>query len=185
MRTTPPDLGVELPAINQISFAVDDLTTSMEWYGALFGIELWQVFHLQPEIHTTPAGEPHEFSMDMALPARETDEGVELWRETQTELELACPREGESYFTRFLEENGNGLHHVACWELDDYDETVGAFEEAGYQIVQESQVFGSSQYCYVDTRAELDGIMLELAKGVENGKPSARESDYVEDYYVT
>lgn len=177
-------LGVTVQDVNQISIAVHDLHDGIERYSRVFGIDAWRLFRLDGGIHTTPTGEPHNFTVEAALSATTTGDGLELWRGSRTEIELVEPTKGKSVFSSFLEEQGEGVHHVACWDLD-YESTLEAFEGAGYEVLQRSQVFGISEYCYIDTREELSGIMLEIARDAEEDKPTPTESENVQDIFVT
>lgn len=177
-------IGVEVPDVNQISIAVEDLGDGIERYSRIFGIDAWRRFRLDGAIHTTPDGESHDFVVDAALSANRTADDLELWRGSRTEIELVEPTAGTSLFSKFLDDHGEGVHHVACWDLD-YEATLERFEDAGYDIRQRSRVFDISEYCYVDTREELSGIMLEIARDAEEDKPTPAESEYVEDVFVS
>lgn len=184
MNINIDSLGVEVPDINQISIVVPDLTDGIERYSRIFGIDAWRVFRLDGDIHKTPDGAPHNFTIKAALSADPMDDGLKLWRGSGTEIELVEPTAGSSLMSRFLEGNGEGIHHVACWDLD-YEKTRRRFKDAGYDIRQTSHVFGISEYCYVDTREELSGMMLEIARDAEEEKPTPAESDHVTDVFVT
>lgn len=177
-------LGVAVPDVNQISIAVHDLDDGLERYSRIFGIDAWRLFRLDGAIHTTPDGKPHDFTVEAALSATRTEDGLELWRGSRTEIELVEPTRGRSVFSSFLKEHGEGVHHVACWDLD-YEATLNGFEEAGYKVLQRSQVFGISEYCYIDTREELSGMMLEIARDAEEDKPTPVQSENVRDVFVT
>jgi catechol 2,3-dioxygenase-like lactoylglutathione lyase family enzyme len=177
-------LDVHVPDVNQISIVVGDLASGLRRYSTVFGIDAWRRYRLGGAIHTTPEGDPHEFTVNAALSADRTSDGVELWRGDCTEIELIEPVAGENLFTEFLEDHGEGVHHVACWDLD-YEKTLERFREAGYDIRQRSQVFGISEYCYIDTRKELSGMVLEIARDAEEAKPTPADSDHVDDIFVT
>ncbi len=177
-------LGVSVPDVNQISIVVKDLADGLERYSRLFGIDAWRRFRLDGDIHTTPGGDPHEFVVHTALSADRTADGLELWRGSRTEIELVEPGEGADLFSTFLEANGEGVHHIACWDLD-YESTLSRFEEAGYDVLQQSRVFDISEYCYIDTRTDMSGLLLEIARDAEEEKPTPAESDHVEDVFVS
>lgn len=64
-----PDLDVALPEISQVGFVVEDLEDAMDRFGALLGIEPWLLYRYEPPrlSDTTYRGEPHEYSMRVAL----------------------------------------------------------------------------------------------------------------------
>ena len=95
----------EIPQITQVGLVVRDLQATMEAYHRALGWGPWYVYeHKPPALHDLRLhGEPVEFSM--------------LGAETQVgpiAFELLQPLEGPSLYKEWLEERGEGLHHVAC-----------------------------------------------------------------------
>ena len=73
----------------------------------------------------------------------------------------------------FLEQKGEGLHHVAV-AVDDYDKTVAALEKQGIGILM-SGVLRDATYAYLDTEQAL-GAIFEIYKappGFEMPRPEA------------
>lgn len=66
---TIPEVAVSIPEISHIAFVVEDLEDSMRRFGSLLGIEPWLVYRYEPPrlSATTYRGEPHEYSMRVAL----------------------------------------------------------------------------------------------------------------------
>ena len=160
VETDIPRLDIEIPEITQIAFVVEDLNDGMDRFGALLGVEPWEIYRFEPPCLTdrTYRGEPHEYSMALAL----TDVAG-------TMVELIEPLEGESIYTEHLDEHGEGLHHVACFAFDDLDAVIDEFESAGMGVVQ-SGTFGPEgtdggvEFFYFDTAAELNGVIFETAR---------------------
>lgn len=152
-----PQLEVEVPEITQIAFVVEDLDDGMDRFGALLGVEPWEVYRFEPPRLTdrTFRGEPHEYSMALAI----TEVG-------DTMLELIEPLEGESIYTEHLDEHGEGLHHVGCFAFDDVDAVIEEFEDAGMGVLQSGN-FDGVKYWYFDTADELNGVILETAANLE------------------
>lgn len=184
MKTDIPAVDINLPKVNQISITVNDLEDGMERFHRILGIDAWRVYQLDDDAHTETVfkGEPHEFSMDVALSADVADDGIKLWRETRTEIELIAPKEGTSSYTEQLEESGEGLHHIACWDFEDSDEALQKLLDAGFEIYQRGRVFGRSEYVYVDTRDVLNGLLLEIGiSGVREKQPTPDDHSGIED----
>lgn len=155
-----PQLDVEIPEVTQIAFVVEDLEDGMDRFGGLLGVKPWEVYRFEPPRLTdrTYRGDPHEYSMALAL--------TEV---AGTMIELIEPLEGESIYTEHLDEHGEGLHHIACFAFDDLEAVIDEFERAGMGILQ-SGTFGPEdtdegvEFFYFDTEAELNGVIFETAR---------------------
>jgi hypothetical protein len=76
-------------------------------------------------------------------------------------VELLQPIEGTSVFSRFIETNGEGLHHVGFWVLN-WDEIMEKLQEQGGKIIaggfwKEKE---NARWAYVYTKP--GGLILEL-----------------------
>jgi len=71
------------------------------------------------------------------------------------QLELIQILDGESCHVDFLNESGEGIHHVATY-VSDLDKEIERFRERGIGVLQSGQ--GLRRYAYVDTKP----IILEL-----------------------
>src|SRR5215471_15676912 len=110
--------------ISQIAVVCNDLQKTMEQYTKLLGWGPWNVYrHEPPRLHDTQLrGEPTDFTMLGA----ETHIG-------EMGFELLQPIEGPSIYKDWLEQHGEGLHHVAVM-LHDFDESTEVkkkFDEIG------------------------------------------------------
>ncbi|WP_129114782.1 VOC family protein [Halegenticoccus tardaugens] len=152
-----PALDVEIPEISQVAFVVEDAGDAMDRFGAVLGVDVWHLYRFEPPrlADTTLRGEPHDYSMLLAL----ADVGG-------TMFELIEPLSGESIYTEHLETHGEGLHHIACFAFDDPEGVVTAFEEAGISVLQ-SGVFVETPYWYFDTQEHLNGVIFETAANVD------------------
>lgn len=152
-----PDLGIEVPEITQIAFVVEDIEDGMDRFGSVLGIGPWEVYRFEPPrlSDTTYRGEPHDYSMILAL-----------GEVAGTMIELIEPLEGENIYTDHLEEHGEGLHHVACFAFDDAEAVVDRFVEAGMGVLQSGN-FAGVRYWYLDTQSQLNGVIFETATNLE------------------
>ena len=91
-------------AISQVACVVHDIDEAMERYHEALGWGPWNVYeHVPPSLHDTHyMGKPAEFSMIGA----EVDTGSIVF-------ELLQPLDGPSIYKDWLNEHGEGLHHVA------------------------------------------------------------------------
>lgn len=141
-----------LKEINQVSVVVSDLAKSMERYWTTFGIGPFYIYTFQPPVITdmTVRGKPAEHSMKVAL--------------AQTgaiQLELIQPLGGESIYKEFLNEKGEGIHHLGC-VVDNLDEAIATTENQGISVIQSGR-FPGGGYAYLDTERTL-GTILELVQ---------------------
>ena len=82
----------------------------------------------------------------------------------QTMFELLCPVKGRSVWQDFLDEHGEGLHHLN-YDVTRFDEAVGHLESLGLKVVQSGTSFRrpGCRWCYVDAREKI-GMYLEIAE---------------------
>lgn len=152
MKIDVESLGVDIPEVSQVGMVVEDLDEGMEQFEAVLGVGPWNDIRFEPPelTDTTYLGKETEFSFRIAI----ADAG-------EIDLELIEPLEGENVYTDHLEEHGEGLHHIACYTLDDPQETVDVFRDAGMPVIQ-SGVFKGSTFWYIDTREALHGVLFEV-----------------------
>lgn len=143
----------------QICLVVKDLQRTMEKFWSILGIGPWIVYTYAPPklTGTTLHGKPQEYSMKLALATH----GDVQW-------EIVEPLEGPSIYKEFLEEKGEGLHHVQ-FAVDDFDDAVKAFEENGMPVMM-TGAFGGGSFAYMDTEGELN-MIAELVRPRTGERP--------------
>jgi methylmalonyl-CoA/ethylmalonyl-CoA epimerase len=143
---------------------VKDIETSVAQYWKIFGIGPWQIYTFQsPDLFdTTLHGKPEPYSMKVAA----AQVGNLQW-------ELIQPLGGRSSYQEFLDEKGEGLHHVAVM-VEDFDKTVAALGKQGIGTVMTGK-FRESSYAYLDTGPALGFIteILKMPPGFEMPTPDA------------
>jgi 4-hydroxyphenylpyruvate dioxygenase-like putative hemolysin len=77
------------------------------------------------------------------------------------QIELIEPPEGPSIWKEFLEERGEGLHHVQSL-VENPDAVLAAFKEMGVDVLMSVKV-GENVFYYMDTEPLL-GIIYEFGK---------------------
>jgi catechol 2,3-dioxygenase-like lactoylglutathione lyase family enzyme len=160
-----PDLGVELPAIDQVAMVVEDLDDGMARFRAILGVEPWTVYRFEPPelTDTTYRGEEAEFGMLLAI-----------GHAGDTMVELVEPTIGPNIYRDHLDEHGEGLHHVAYfgWDEAEAARVVESFEAAGMPVVQSGHYVGTD-FWYFDSRTQLNGLTFEVVvrRDVEAREP--------------
>lgn len=160
--------------LTQVGVVVRDLWASVRTYHELLGWEPWYIYEYKPPFFTGGElhGEPAEFSF---LGAEVQVGGV--W------FEFLQPLEGHSLYTEFLEEKGEGLHHILVgWDPEEQAPGAGAgaegipeslktardirrrFEEQGFAVSMAGKIGESTEFYYLDTEPVMK-IIVELAGG--------------------
>jgi catechol 2,3-dioxygenase-like lactoylglutathione lyase family enzyme len=149
--------NIEVSDLFQVGIVVRDLDQSMELYKNLLGIDSWQVFEITPETNQfTYHGKPVEHSFRAAF----TMLGKMM-------VELLEPLEGEGIYRDFLDEHGEGIHHLGHVRVEDLDKALQELEEAGFPCIETgADSAGFHSWAYVDTTAAL-GYILELSTGFD------------------
>lgn len=167
MDSTPemPELDVELPEIDQVAVVVEDLDDGMRRFRSILGVEPWTVYRFEPPelTDTTYRGEEAEFGMVLAV-----------GHAGGTMVELIEPTIGPNIYRDHLDEYGEGLHHVAYfgWDEREAREVIDEFEAAGMPVVQSGHYAGTD-FWYLDSREELNGLTFEIVnrRDVESREP--------------
>ena len=158
------EVKVELKQVFQICVVVKDIGKSVAQYWNLFGIGPWKIYTFGPPdlFDTTLHGKPESYTMKIAA----AQAGNIQW-------ELIQPTGGRSSYQEFLDEKGEGLHHVAV-AVEDFDGAVAALEKQGIGTVMTGK-FRDSTYAYLDTGPALGFIteILKMPPGFEMPAPDA------------
>lgn len=161
--------------LTQIGVVVRDLWANVKLYHELLGWGPWYVYEYRPPFFSE--GELHGKPAEFSFLGAEVQVGP-IW------FELIQPLEGESLYTEFLAEKGEGLHHVLVgWdpeeqapgqarpsegELPASVETARAiraqFEALGMGVLMAGKIGASTEFYYLDTEPRMK-VMIELAGG--------------------
>lgn len=138
--------------ITQIAFVVRDIDQALESFNRTLGWGPWNIYeHKPPALHDTYLrGEPTPFTMIGA----EAHVG-------SVDVELVQPVDGPSIYKEWLDEHGEGVHHIAVMRatLDDAEETERYFDDIGAPVIMEGRIGESIRFFYVDTQPMLKVIM--------------------------
>ena len=136
--------------IEEVGIVVRDLHKSMENYWNNYGIGPWNVVHFDSAelSDMTYRGKPARFSLQLARS-----------KVGAMDIELIEPLEGDSTWAEFLKENGEGMHHIGRYKVDDIAATIEVMEEAGFPFLTGARNY-RSRFAYFDTR-KIVGTILE------------------------
>ncbi|MBA2513375.1 MAG: VOC family protein [Solirubrobacterales bacterium] len=143
--------------ITQIAIVVHDIRDALARYHRALGWGPWNVYeHAPPTLHDTVLhGKPTEYSMIGA----ETHAGPIV-------VELLQPLEGPSIYKEWLEEHGEGLHHIAVMRPtpEESDATKQHFADLGAKVLMGGRIGASIEFYYLDTEPQLK-VILESGTG--------------------
>jgi len=130
---------VKLERVNQLGIVVRDCEKVADYWEKMFGIGPW-TFTTNPR--TDSQGNPLEVKLGFAYMG-------------DLELELIEIVKGKTIHSEFLDEHGEGLHHLGCF-VDDVDRAATDMAEEGIEVMMHRP----GQFVYLDTRSP-GGVIFE------------------------
>jgi catechol 2,3-dioxygenase-like lactoylglutathione lyase family enzyme len=143
--------------ISQIAIVVRDIDAALETYHRVLGWGPWNVYeHKPPALHDTYLhGQPTEYSMLGA----EAHVGPIV-------VELLQPVDGPSVYKEWLDEHGEGLHHIAVMRAtpEESEATLDHFAGLGAGVLMEGRIGETIHFYYLDTEPLLK-VIFESGTG--------------------
>jgi len=136
------------------ALVVKDMDKAIKYFEAL-GVGPFPPFLGGPGMSfagKTVRGESSDYDMDLRLTRGDLG-GLSI--------ELIQPLEGRSIYTEFLEEKGEGLHHLA-FMVDDIDAEIADMEKRGFKVVQ-TGAMPNTKWAYLEAE-EPGGMVIELCQ---------------------
>jgi len=156
MTPTSP-AKVKVKEISQISLVVKDVRKTAESYWNILGIGPWDIYELHAPVLSDVIyhGKPIQFSMKL---------GVAMVGKVQ--LGLFEPVSGDSIYSDFLAEYGEGLHHLQ-FAADNVDEVTQIMTEDGFSALMSGRI-GDGAFAVYDTADALKVIWgaVQPSKGI-------------------
>jgi methylmalonyl-CoA/ethylmalonyl-CoA epimerase len=130
-----------LKRLHHIGIAVHSLDAAMELYRNRFGVNEWERISL-PERH-----------MEVAV-----------CRIGDTMLEFITPTSDQAAFARFLNEKGEGVHHLA-YQVDEVETALRTLENNDIRLVDQHARPGIHDTCvaFLHPKATM-GVLIELVE---------------------
>jgi methylmalonyl-CoA/ethylmalonyl-CoA epimerase len=132
--------------IQHIGVVVKDIEATTKFLSSMWGMGPWDIFDYTGDKDKVIFGEP--FSMKIAFA-----------KLGPTQVELLQPLDDKSLLAKFLQTNGEGLHHIS-YDIPNYDEMVANLEKHGCQMLAAAFNDDGTRWCYFDTRP--GGIVVEF-----------------------
>jgi catechol 2,3-dioxygenase-like lactoylglutathione lyase family enzyme len=143
--------------ISQLAVVVRDIDDALEKYTRVLGWGPWNVYeHKPPSLHDTYVhGKPTDYTMTGA----EAHVGPIV-------VELLQPVEGPSIYKEWLEQHGEGLHHIAVMRPtpEESEQTRAHFEGLDAPVLMEGRLGDSIHFYYLDTEPLLK-VIFESGTG--------------------
>ena len=117
---------VQVKGINQVAIVVKDLELVAQNYWKIFGIGPWAIFDWE-----SPLVYDRKYYGEPAW----SRERIALAQVGDVQLELVQPVDGPSIYGDYLEQVGEGLHHLN-FLVDDVDETAAILAGEGFPSLQ-------------------------------------------------
>jgi 4-hydroxyphenylpyruvate dioxygenase-like putative hemolysin len=147
-------LGTHL--VCQIGLIVQDIEKSAQAYSEIFDLP-------EPDVIIT---DPVDFAKTTYRGASTTARAkLAFFDMGQVSLELIEPIGGPSTWQEFLDEKGEGVHHIA-FRIKGTTQVVAYLEGKGIDVVQQGKYTGG-MYTYVDSASAL-GVVLELLEDFDS-----------------
>ncbi|MCM1135035.1 MAG: VOC family protein [Clostridium sp.] len=146
--------NIELNALAQVGFIVKDVEAVKGKFAELFGVPVpptidggeYEITQTQYKGEAAP-------DANCLMAFFDLDNGFQI--------ELIQPNEHPSVWRDFLEEKGEGLHHIA-FRMKGMKENIAVCENFGMTLVQKGEYGnGAGRYAYLDGEKDLK-CMIEL-----------------------
>ena len=135
--------------VEHIGIAVDDLEAACKRYTQLLGVEPYKTEMVESEGVATS-----------------------FFKVGESKIELLEGRSARNAISKFIENKGEGIHHIA-YEVDDIRSEMKRLKDEGFILINEEPKAGADNkmVCFIHPKST-DGVLIELCQEIhrENGK---------------
>jgi catechol 2,3-dioxygenase-like lactoylglutathione lyase family enzyme len=142
--------------ITQVALVTKDVEASAKRWAALLGVEVPEISTTRPgsEVHMIYQGKPSNSQAKLAF-----------LKAGQVTVELIQPIGPDSAWMKFLNEHGEGVHHIA-FNVQNLAKSEDELKALGYDAIHSGRWSADSEsnngtYVYFDSTKDL-GLMIEL-----------------------
>ena len=139
---------INLPKVAQIGIVVNNLEKSMEFYTKHFGLGPWKVIINEHLPYAIVRGEKTPYTVKCAFTSL-----------PPFQLELMEVTKGPCTQLEYLENKGEGIHHIQ-FSVSDLDKEISHYQKHGFKIIQEMRS-AKRGFFMVDTD-KVGGIIFEI-----------------------
>lgn len=148
--------GIGSQTVTQVGIVVRDIEAAIDRYCRVFDVDR------PPVIITDGPEQARTVYNGQPTPARAK---LAFFHMGQVDIELIEPIGGPSTWQAFLDEKGEGVHHIAFW-VADTDGAARRLAEQGAGVEQQGH-FTGGMYTYISS-APILGVALELLEKKDN-----------------
>jgi methylmalonyl-CoA epimerase len=141
---------MKLPPIEHIGIVVKDVEKAMESYGSVLGWGPFEALEIDLK-EFTYRGHPCNARLKVAL-----SQGGSV------QIDLIEVLEGETPYSDFLREKGEGLHHLCCAAVDDLDSVLAELAAEGIEPVFHGALPDLGLRVAYVAGDKTEGVMIEL-----------------------
>lgn len=141
---------LRLPVISQLGFVVRDTDETARYYERVFGLGPWSIMEGETT-DCTNRGKPVTIRGKIGIS-----------QVGPVQFELIQILQGESIHSEFLQERGEGLHHIG-FHVRDLGARLEACRDAGIDVLQKGTIKQGPMtihYAYLDT-VSIGGVVFE------------------------
>lgn len=91
---------------------------------------------------------------------------IALSQQGSVQLELVEYQKGETIHKEFVQQKGEGLHHIR-FNVQDINATLNRFAQMGIGVLQQDRFVGGGGIAYLDTD-KIGGIIMEVVQNPQN-----------------
>ena len=155
----------------QIGIIVRSVEDAVRHYEEYFDIGPWELSSV------SGAEEPFTDLEIDGVPRNELICRLAICKRFGMEFELIEPV-ADSPYSRWLEEHGPGIHHIAIDTDESYDDILASYSNGGEREpwIRATGIGGLMDYSYLDLREET-GLIMECYRNLQPGK-SGIDPDY-------
>ena len=145
-QASPAKLKVK--RISQVAIVIKDIPTVVKNYWNILGIGPWLIF---------PWESPHIYNRRYHEKPASTREKIAIAEMRNVQFEPVQPVAGDSIYFDFIEERGEGLHHLQFIvdevdEVSDVDEAVEVLAKEGFPCLQRANIGDTGTFAYIDIK---------------------------------
>ena len=136
---------------DHLAVVVKDIEKAVDYYSKAFSLKFEEIaqHQLPPDVITR--GKPTPYTMK-----------VSFAQMGPIRLELVQVVEGECIYTEFLEEHGEGIHHLG-FEVADLEKEVANAEAQGLELICHLKMVGIMAFAHFDA-TKTNGVRIELVQ---------------------
>ncbi len=150
--------NMKLPPIEHIGIVVRDVEKAMESYSSVLGWGPFEAFEIEMK-NFTYRGRPGDARLKVAL-----SQGGAV------QLDLIEVLEGETPYSDFLREKGEGLQHLCCAAVDDLDRVLAELTAEGIEAVYHGDLPDLGLRVAYAAGDKTGGVMIELYEVIGAGE---------------